>query len=373
MDPFAGAVQDSLPGIAWRCDARTFQFTFVGDEADRVLGYPVERWFAERTFWQDHIHPDDREWALSFCLRAAARLKPYQFEYRMIAADGRIVPIWDVVHVVAEDGRPKELVGVMVDVTGRKRAEAELRESENSWKSMVRQAPDIIVTAAIDGTILSVNHTVEGYSLDQVVGTRLYDYLEPEWRETVRGYLETVFRTGEPVSFESLGAGPGGRATWWWTRAAPIRTEGRIVAATLIARDITVRRQAEDALRENGERQRKMLAALPFLIFRIRRDGTYLDCSGGRLDALALPPRDFLGKKIQDIFPPNLSKPALEALRRALDTGGTEIYRYDLPVPYPDGLLARFEAQILRAGQDEVVAVIREIEPAGALAAGKRP
>ena len=61
---------NSVEGIVWEADATTFQFSFVSDQAERILGYPVERWLCEPTFWKDHLHPDDREWAVPFCERA---------------------------------------------------------------------------------------------------------------------------------------------------------------------------------------------------------------------------------------------------------------------------------------------------------------
>src|SRR5882672_8328958 len=63
---------NSIEGIVWEADAQTFRFLFVSEQAQRVLGYPVERWLNEPAFWKDHIHPDDREWAVNFCMAATA-------------------------------------------------------------------------------------------------------------------------------------------------------------------------------------------------------------------------------------------------------------------------------------------------------------
>ena len=105
----------------------TFKFLFVSKQAERVLGYPVERWLSEATFWKDHIDPDDREWAVKFCTTATAEKRDHDFEYRMIAADGQIVWLSDLVTVVVEGDRATRLRGVMVDITKRKRAQEALR------------------------------------------------------------------------------------------------------------------------------------------------------------------------------------------------------------------------------------------------------
>jgi PAS domain S-box-containing protein len=121
---------NSVEGIVWEADVPSFQFLFVSTQAERVLGYPVERWLSEPTFWKDHVHPEDQEWALQFCQTATAEKRDHDFEYRMIAADGRVVLLRDLVTVVVEDGCVTRVRGVMVDLTNRKRAEEALRQAE---------------------------------------------------------------------------------------------------------------------------------------------------------------------------------------------------------------------------------------------------
>lgn len=115
--------------IPWVADATTWHFTYVGPQAVDVLGYPIERWY-EPTFWSEHMHPDDSVDALAFCARQSTLTDRYEFEYRMIAADGNVVWLHDLVAVVKEDGLPTMLRGFMIDITARKRAEAERLEAE---------------------------------------------------------------------------------------------------------------------------------------------------------------------------------------------------------------------------------------------------
>lgn len=117
---------NTTDGIVWEADARTFAFTFVSRKAESLLGYPVEDWQTPG-FWVEHLHPEDREWAPQYCASCTGRLEPHRFEYRFIAADGRVVWLEDIVTVVAEDGVPKLLRGLMVDITTRREAEVEVR------------------------------------------------------------------------------------------------------------------------------------------------------------------------------------------------------------------------------------------------------
>ncbi|MBI1811934.1 MAG: HAMP domain-containing protein [Nitrospirae bacterium] len=63
---------NTIDGIVWEADAKTFQFTFVSKQVERILGYPIEQWLKEPAFWKDHLHPEDRGWAVDFCVKATA-------------------------------------------------------------------------------------------------------------------------------------------------------------------------------------------------------------------------------------------------------------------------------------------------------------
>ena len=120
---------DTIDGIVWEGDARTFQFVFVSQQAERILGYPARQWIEEPSFWKDHIFPADRGWVLALCAQATEAKKPHQFEYRMIAADGRIVWFSDIVTVIVDNDLPVKLRGVMIDITRRKAAEEKSQQN----------------------------------------------------------------------------------------------------------------------------------------------------------------------------------------------------------------------------------------------------
>lgn len=113
--------------LPWEADAENRQFTFVGDQSLKMLGYPVEQWY-ETDFWASHLHPDDLDHAISYCLKQSQLQDNYEFEYRMVAFDGSIVWIHDLVSVLRVDGKPKTINGFMIDVTERKRTEEALRD-----------------------------------------------------------------------------------------------------------------------------------------------------------------------------------------------------------------------------------------------------
>ena len=108
-----------LSAVVWEMDARTWRFTFVGDRAEQMFGYPLQRWYEEATFWQDQLlHPNDRAWCVNFCSAASRECRDHAFLYRARNADGRALWIKDVVRIIPDEtGAPTKLRGIMLDVT----------------------------------------------------------------------------------------------------------------------------------------------------------------------------------------------------------------------------------------------------------------
>ncbi len=137
---------DSIEGIVWESSAKTFEFSFVSEQAERLLGYPAQQWIDNPTFWADHLHPDDREAVIDYCVNAAARLENHEFDYRIIAADGRVVWLHDIVTVDTSDEDNVRLRGVMVDITKSKQDEADLAEANERAKGEYAQLLERLAT-----------------------------------------------------------------------------------------------------------------------------------------------------------------------------------------------------------------------------------
>jgi diguanylate cyclase (GGDEF)-like protein/PAS domain S-box-containing protein len=160
-------IVDTADGIVWEADARSFQFTFISQKAERLLGFSTQEWQCPG-FWVEHIHPDDQGWAPQYCAACTGRLEPHDFEYRFIAKDGHTVWLRDIVTVVAQDGKPRWLRGLMVDISAQKLAEQELRIAAVAFESQ-----EGIMVASRELKILRVNSAftrITGYSAAEVLG-----------------------------------------------------------------------------------------------------------------------------------------------------------------------------------------------------------
>ncbi len=121
----------SLDAIVWEADAETWQFTFVNQRAEALLGYPVERWLAEPAFWINLIHPEDRAQVISLYQAATGDDRNHAFEHRAVAADGCVVWLRDIVRAIPDaQGCVRQLRGLLVDITEHKRLEAQFLQAQ---------------------------------------------------------------------------------------------------------------------------------------------------------------------------------------------------------------------------------------------------
>ena len=122
---------NTIDGIVWECDAATFNFNFISQKVENILGYTPEEWLGNPTFWRDHIYSEDSKWVQDYCKIKTNDVLDHDFEYRMVAKNGSIVWLRDIVNIVIENGKAKSLRGIMIDISKTKEAEKELHNSFN--------------------------------------------------------------------------------------------------------------------------------------------------------------------------------------------------------------------------------------------------
>jgi len=240
---------ESVQAVVWRATP-TGAFTFVSHEAEALLGYPLSEWTENPTFWADIIHPDDRDWVVEYCINESAKLRSHVFDYRLIASDGRVVWVQDMVKVIPNTAgtRPQELVGVMLDITARKEAEAGLRLSRQVFDNT---AEGILITDAYFN-VLEVNQAylnITGYSREEVVGekpvvmnTGLHNqqYYDDLWR--------TLREEGKWVG-EIWSRRKNGESYPEWLSISAVADSKKIVQNYVaVFTDITQRKQSEERL-----------------------------------------------------------------------------------------------------------------------------
>lgn len=126
-----------------------------------------------------------------------------------------------------------------------------------------------------------------------------------------------------------------------------------------IARDITERYRAAQALQESEILYRSLVEAIFDLMFRITRDGVYRDYKVPEASGLPIPrPENIIGKHVAEVVPDTVAQAVMPAIQRVVETGEMQMVEYQ--IEEPDGL-HYYEARFVHSLTDEIVAVVRDV------------
>lgn len=238
---------NTIEGIVWEADPSTFQFTFVSKQAERFLGYPCSQWLAEEAFWKNHLHSDDL-WVVAECQKAVAEKRSHEMEYRMIAADGRVVWLRDIGTVVAVDDRVVRLQGVMTDITARKRTEREMLAQQCIFEGFFQGSPLAIAVCKKDGYALNANQTFLewfGFSLEELRQQPMESLIVPEDLANEARALASKILDGEMILQETVRKRKGGSLIDVSIAAYPVIIDDEVAGVYAVFTDISQRKAAE--------------------------------------------------------------------------------------------------------------------------------
>jgi len=189
---------NSIDGIVWEADAKTFQFTFISQQAERFFGYPLQDWLNQPSFWAEHIHPDDKTWAPTYCAESTANQRDHDFEYRMITADQRTLWIRDLVTVIVENDQAVKLCGIMLDVTDKKADEEKIA----IFQRFIETSGEGMGMTTLDGKVVYMNPSlcrfVDEPDLKTVFGRKIIDfYPEAQQKRFQAEFMPKILETGQ--------------------------------------------------------------------------------------------------------------------------------------------------------------------------------
>jgi diguanylate cyclase (GGDEF)-like protein/PAS domain S-box-containing protein len=215
----------------------------------RILGLPPDGPAVTVAAIIGTVHPDDRDLFEQAIERTLRVRKPFEFECRVVRADSRVRVVRTSGKVVlGEAGESVKLIGTAQDVT----AEMEARSERELLASVVDSSDDAILTKSSAGVITSWNGGAErlyGYPAEVAVGQRVDLTVPPQRRDEEGEILRKVFAGESLDHFETQRVLSDGSTVAVSLTVSPVRdASGRIVSASVIARDITERRRYEERL-----------------------------------------------------------------------------------------------------------------------------
>ncbi|MEQ1833327.1 MAG: PAS domain S-box protein, partial [Candidatus Eisenbacteria bacterium] len=265
----------------WERDYHAGRVT-LSDETCRIFGLATEQRSHEIGAWHEHwlsrVHPEDRVRVRDAVSDALERRAIYDVEYRATGPEGELRALHSRGHVSFDaDGRPRRMFGTVQDISHLRRTEAELRASEERFRTFVDHATDAFFLHGPDGVIVDVNQQAcesMGYSREELIGKSPMHFdaaMSPERMAE----LGTRLDRGETVSFDTLHRHVGGRTFPVEIRIKPFLSNGKIFRVSL-ARDITERKRVEDELTARSNLLRAVIEGTSDAVFVKDVEGRYL-------------------------------------------------------------------------------------------------
>jgi PAS domain S-box-containing protein len=256
----------SSPAVIFSCQTGgDLAATFMSENVREILGYPAREFVGNANFWWSRVHPEDR---------SSIQVNPPSFqqelavyEYRFLHADGTYRWIYSQLKLLRDAaGNPIEYVGYLIDITERKTVERALRESQRRYKILAETSPVCIINTDAQMNCLYVNQCwseITGLSLENAAGTGWASTIHPDDRERVFPEWERAASERVPFKSEYRFVRPDGTIAWVIAQAvAEIGSAGEITGYVGTITDISDRKQAEVALRQQFLRQRLVSAML---------------------------------------------------------------------------------------------------------------
>ncbi len=293
----------------------------------RPLGYPPGSLIGYNMF--ELLHPDDRA-AASQLLEQVVEEPGAHREglFRLRHQNGSWRWMEGVITNLLDEPAVRALVINYRDVTERKLAEDSLRASEDRYRDLVEHSQDLICTHDLEGHILSVNPFAAkllGYSSASLVGTNLRDFLAPESLKLFHVYLYQLRKRGFAEGTMNVLTKQGEKRVWeYWNT---LRTEG--VEEPIVrgmARDVTERVKAEQALRESEEHYRLLFESNPMPMWVYDLETLkFLAVNDAAITHYGYGRDEFLSMTIKEIRPPEelpVLQANLSAARGTMETSG---------------------------------------------------
>ncbi len=236
---------------AWDWDRRRNTVTW-SKEHFAIMGLAPFSVEPSQDVWSSRVHPEDRPRADATLREAISERKEYRCEYRVIWPDGtlrwaeaRAEPVYD------EAGTCIRVMGLIVDITDRKRAEEALQASEERYREVVESQTELVCRYLPDTTLTFVNEAYcrfFGRAREELIGRRFVELIPESSQAGALDQVASLVREPRVCTYEHEVIMADGTVGWQqWVDSAIVASDGRVTELQGIGRDITDRKRAEEA------------------------------------------------------------------------------------------------------------------------------
>ena len=272
------------------------------------------------------IHPEDREKNVAKVKEFLESATILEYEFRIIRPDNSIRYIFQSIEVSRDStGKPLRAVGIMQDITERKKIEKEVIESEEKLKRILDSTPDAITVTDLNGNIVECNQAtskIYGSPKAEIIGKNALDFFSPKDRKKAKDNLKKTLELGSIKNVEYTLVTKDGWEYPAELSASLIRDmSGNPQSFVAILRDITERKRTEETLKESEEKLRSIVENSSDQIFMLDKDYKFLSINKTAAAISRKSPQEIIGRSIFEIFPETMVAQFSKNIKNVFDTG----------------------------------------------------
>lgn len=293
---------DNSPDLLYRSDLKG-RITYISPSVLRLSGYTVEEAIGMRLAEEIYLHPEERE---AFLSRLMEKGRITNFEARLKRKDGSIWWASANAHILKDkDGIVLGVEGVVRDISELKTAESSLKSSEERFRLAFHDSPDSInLNRVADGMYVDINQgftDLTGFTRDDVRGKSSLEiniWKNPDDRARMVAELR---KTGSVKNFEAQFVRKDGDVGVGLMSARVLKINNENVIFS-ITRDISERKNAEEALRHAEEQNRLLLEQVHGVLWTVDKNLRFTSSRGAGLSSLGLKPDQIVGQRLKDFL-----------------------------------------------------------------------
>ncbi len=308
---------ENVSDVIWVTDMN-LRPTYLSPSFTRLMGYSLEESMARGI--AESLTPGSLKAAADAFMKAMAaeqqgqkdgvlRMPPLELE--MIRKDGSTVWVASTVSFIrGPDGQPVEMMGVVRDITERKRAEEALRGSEERFRNLVETTSDWVWEMDTNGTCTYVSPKVRdilGYEPEDLMGKVPFDFIPTDDVDRITEVFTSIIASQKPFALiEINGLHKDGHTVVLETSGVPFfDARGALLGYRAVSRDVTERKVAEEALRGSEERFRGLVETTSDFVWELDENSVYTYVSPKIHEILGYEAGELLGKHPYDFGPDN--------------------------------------------------------------------
>ena len=335
------AIIENLPVMCYVCEPDPPYAPIYVSPTLETFGYSLEEWRTSAEIWLKAVHPDDRAEVIAKTDAARLAGEELDYEYRIVASDESIYWVRDRGRFVRDaDGKLVCWLGIMMDVTDRRKTRLKLIESEERYRKVFEDANDIIYIHDLQGNYLWMNRAAErilGYKPEEALQMNMSEITAPDQYERAKEMLKRKL-AGEvdKTEYEVECIAKNGYRVTLEVNTSIIYENGIPFAVQGIARDVTDRKVTQQRLVESEERFRKVFEDSTDIVYNLDLDGNFTWVSPSIQRLLGYTVEEALGMKSADLAVPEQRDLVVEMVRTKV-LGNSQRTEYEAVCCAKDG------------------------------------